>query len=100
MSVNGRELLPCIQGHLQGVPVPGSPGIAYCGACGSRYDRSLPVNLDKLCRGHGGVGRHGASAWRRCGSVAEHMAWEKQILESGRPRRWFDNDRLSEGVRA
>jgi len=82
MIVNGSELIPCPQGHFQGVRVPGALGIGYCGACGSRFDLSLPVRLDVLCQGHGEVGRPASASWRRCSSVAEHLAWEKSIIEN------------------
>ena len=100
MMVNGRELIPCPNGHFNAVPVPGAPGRGYCGVCGDRFDRSLPVNLDVLCQGHGGVGRPGDAAWRRCASVAEHLCYEKSVMESGRRRTWFDGARIREGVPA
>ena len=98
MIVGGRELIPCPQGHFNAVPVPGKPGVGYCGVCGDRFDRSLPVNIRVLCSGHGPAGR--SPGVRRCLSVDEHLCWEKTVLESGIRRSWFDDGRIGEGVPA
>ncbi len=98
MIVNGRELIPCPNGHFNAVPVPGKPGTGYCGVCGGRFDRTLPVNLDVLCNGHGPAERSPGA--RRCLSVDEHLRWEKTVMESAIRRSWFDDYRIGEGVPA
>lgn len=100
MIINGVDLIPCPQGHLQGVRVPGSPGEAYCGACGSRFDMSLPVRLGVLCQGHGDVGKIGRPGLHLCATVDEHLRWEKAVMESRSRPSWLEPAAPREGIRA
>ena len=102
MLIAGRELVPCPQGHLQGLKISGSTTAAYCGACGSSFDLGDPVDLAKLCGGHSRRARMGRGALHFCSTVEEHVAWEKAVIEGASPRlrlrsAWYKEDRAGRG---